>query len=359
LLSIIYPYRNRNLNHVQNSLESLRNQTLKEFEVYFVDYGSDLEISKKVKDLCKKYTFINYKYYSVHYQPWNKSRALNSVIKNLSKGFCFVADVDMIFDPNFIKKAIQLQKPNKSIYFQVGFLSPQDITKEGKFHEFQTYRKSSNEATGLSMFPVEVLHDLRGFDEFYHFWGAEDTDIHERIKNAGYQLEFYTEEILMLHQWHPSYRSKESSELTSDLQLGGIVALNHQHLKSVMTNKTTMVNPNRWGEIMSDTQFKELQQAEVDLELTNEKNVIDDLLYGQLPSINNRVIKIRINQSLAQKSFRYKTKKLLNKKVSVYYSPKEVNDLLLFHLISFYRDHPYNYKIIDSGKTIEFVLKFK
>lgn len=348
------------MNHVLNSLESLDGQTSKDFEVYFVDYGSDFEISNKVKDLCEKYPFINYKYYSVQNQPWNKCRALNSVIKKLNKGFCFVADVDMIFDPNFIKKAIQLQEPNKSIYFQVGFLSPQDIAKNGKFQEFQTYRKSSNEATGLSMFPVEVLHELRGFDEFYHFWGAEDTDIHERIKNAGYQLEFYAEEILMLHQWHPSYRSKESSELTSDLQLTGIVALNHQHLKSVMVNKTTIVNSNHWGEIMSDIQFEELQNAKVDFELTNEKNVINDLLYGQLPSINNknRVIKIRISQSLVQKSFRYKTKKLLNKKVSVYYSFKEVNDSLLLHLISFYRDNPYYYKVSDSGKIIELAIKF-
>lgn len=358
MLSIIYPYRNRNLNHVQNSLDSLRDQSRKDFEVFFVDYGSDLELSKEVKDLCKKYSFINYKYYSVQDQPWNKSRALNSVIKDLNKGFCFVSDVDMIFDPNFVKKAIQLQEPDKSVYFQVGFLSPQDKAKDIKFQEFQKYRKSTDEATGLSMFPVEVLHNLRGFDEFYHFWGAEDTDIHERIKNAGCQLEFYTEEIMMLHQWHPSYRSKESAELTSDLQLGGIVALNHQHLKSVMCNKTTMVNPNHWGEIMSDTQFEELQQAQVDLELTNEKCAIDDLLYGQLPLMNNRVFKIRINQSSVPNSLRYKTKKLLNKKILLYYSLKEVNDLLLLHLISFYRDRSYYYKVIDSGKIIEFAIKF-
>ena len=346
------------MNHVQNSLESLRDQTQKEFDVFFVDYGSDLDISKKARDLCKKISFVNYKYYSVQDQPWNKSRALNSVIKGLGNGFCFVADVDMIFDPDFVKKAIQLQEPNKSVYFQVGFLSSEDIAKDTKFQEAQKYRKSTAEATGLSMFPVEVLHNLRGFDEFYHFWGAEDTDIHERIKNAGYQLEFYTEKILMLHQWHTSYRSKESSELTSDLQLGGVVALNHQHLKSAIYNKTTKVNPKHWGEIMSDTQFEELQQAQVDLELTNEKCAIDDLLYGQLASMHNRVFKIRINQASAPNSLRYKTKKLLNKKILFYYSLKEVNDLLLLHLISFYRDRPYYYKVIDSGKIIEFAIKF-
>lgn len=346
------------MNHVQNSLESLRDQSSKEFEVFFVDYGSDLEISKNVKDLCDQYSFINYKYYSVRDQPWNKSRALNSVIKNLNEGFCFVADVDMIFDNSFIQQAIQLQEPNKSVYFQVGFLSPQDLNKGKKFEEFQNYRSSTDEATGLSMFPVEVLHKLRGFDEFYHFWGAEDTDIHERIKNAGYELEFYTDKILMLHQWHPSYRIKESPKLTTELQLSGIVALNHQHLRSLRRNESNSVNSAQWGEIMTKTELDELLNADVNLELTTEKIGIEDLLYGQFPSIKNRAIKIRITKSLAHNSLRYRTNKLLNKKVLLYYSLKEVNDLILLHLISFYRNQPYYYKIIDSGKTIEFAVKF-
>lgn len=358
MLSIIYPYRNRDLNHVQNSLESLSDQTCKEFEVFFVDYGSDLEISENVKDLCDKYSFINYKYYSVRDQPWNKSRALNSVIKNLSEGFCFIADVDMIFDNSFIQQAIQLQEPNKSVYFQVGFLGRQDSNKKRKFEEFQNYRISSHEATGLSMFPVEVLHELRGYDEFYHFWGAEDTDIHERIKNAGYKLEFYTDNILMLHQWHPSYRVKESPKLTTELQLSGIVTLNHQHLRSLRRKESNSVNPVKWGEIMSKTELDELLNAEVDMKLTTEKICIEDLLYGQFPSIENRAIKIKITKSLAHNSWRYRTKKFLNKKVLSYYSLKDANDLILLHLISFYRNKPYYYKIIDSGKTIEFAVKF-
>lgn len=344
---------------MRNSFYSLTDQTCKDFKVYFVDYGSDLEISSQVKELCDVFTFINYKYYPVRDQPWNKSKALNSVIRNLDKGFCFIADVDMIFHPSFINHVTELQERNKCVYFQVGFLSNKDVANERKFEGFQNYRKSTSEATGLSMFPIEILHELRGFDEFYHFWGAEDTDIHERIKNAGYEIDFYDNKILMMHQWHPSYRSKESSELTVDLQLSGVVSLNHQHLRFATQNNSIQVNPNHWGEIMLETQLDELYEHKIDLELTNEKVVIDDLLYAQLPTMLNRIVKIKISPSSTVNSFRYKTKKLLNKKTTVYYSLKEVNDLLLLHLISFYRDQPYYYKIIDSGNTIEFAVKLR
>ncbi len=357
MFTFIYPYRNRDLERLKNSLDSLKNQTDSDFEVFFVDYGSEGKIKKMVELLCGEFDFVTYKFYSTQFQPWNKSKALNSIIKNLNTDFCFIADVDMIFHPQFLEKSRKLQVKDKTVYFQVGFLEPEKSSENKEFGDYKNFRKSTSEATGLSMFPVKVLKEVHGFDEFYHFWGAEDTDMHVRIKNAGYQLEFYTEEVLMLHQWHPSYRSKESAELTSDLQLGGIVALNHQHMKSAMYNKTTMVNPNYWGEIMSETQYKELQEAQVDLELANEKRSIDDLLYGQLASMNNRVFKIRINQSSVPNSLRDKTKRLLNKKILPYYSLKEVNDLLLLHLISFYRDRPYYYKVIDSGKIIEFAIK--
>jgi hypothetical protein len=359
LVNLIYPYRNRDVNRVQNSLESLSNQNCKKFEVYFVDYGSDLEISKKIKGLCDNYSFINYNYFPVRDQPWNKSKVLNSVIKKIDHGFCFVADVDMIFHPNFIKHALELQKPNRCVYFQVGFLSRNDIANGRKFEEFQNYRKSTSEATGLSMFPLEILHELRGFDEFYHFWGAEDTDIHERIKNAGYEIEFYKDRLLMFHQWHPSYRSKELSGLSSELQLTGIVSLNQQHLRFAKLTKSKKVNPYHWGEIILENQLEELYRHTVDFELTNEKVVIDDLLYGQLPSMKNRLIKIRIKQSPSVDSLKYKVKNFFKKKNYGYYSLKEINDMVLLHLISFYRDQPYYIKIIESKKALEFAIKFK
>jgi len=357
MLSIIYPYRNRDLERLKHSLDSLKKQSVSDFEVFFVNYGSQGEKAQALTKLFRDYEFVSYRYCSTQFQPWNKSRALNSVIKNLETGFCFVADVDMIFHPQFIEKALKLQSKNKTVYFQVGFLGPEETVKEKDFFSYKNYRRSNDEATGLSMFPVNILKELRGFDEFYHFWGAEDTDMHVRIKNAGYEVEFYDEEVLMLHQWHPSYRSSESGELTKELQLSGIVQLNHHHLKHALEYKTTIVNRENWGDCITGEKLIELEKAPVNFVLDNEQRKIDHFLYVIMPESKNEIIKITIQKNPFQNSLKFRTKKLLSKKVPEYYSLKEINDKILLHLISFYRNKAYTYKITEDLKSIEIAVK--
>ncbi len=358
MLTLIYTYRNRDLQRLVNSIESLKNQTTKKFEVFLVDYGSNPEKSGKVKAVCEQYSFVKYRHYHTQHQPWNKSRALNSVIKNLETSFCFIADVDMIFHPDFVLRTISLQTEEKSIYFQVGFLESVEAIIIKQFGDFKKFRKSNSGATGLSMFPVRVLKELRGFDEFYHFWGAEDTDMHVRIKNAGYEVEFYDEEVLMLHQWHPSYRSAESSSLSKGLQISGIVQLNHQHSKYAFEYKTTIVNRKNWGECISDGEFNELEKAPVNFVLDNERRKIDHFLFALMPEAKNEILKITIEKDPFQNSLRFRAKRLLRKKVPEYYSLKEINDKILLHLISFYRNKAYTYKISDDFKNIEVAVKF-
>ncbi len=356
-MHLIYPYRNREIQRVKNSLDSLARQVVNDFRVYFVNYGSAEKYTSEIKDLCREYDFVKYSYCATECQPWNKSRALNSVIKKLDAGFCFVADIDMIFHPRFVEKAIQLQETEKTVYFQVGFLEEQEKTEEKSFEDYKNYRKSNYEATGLSMFPVKVLQELRGFDEFYHFWGAEDTDMHVRLKNAGYEVDYYDNEILMLHQWHPSYRSNESNKLMEDFQINGIVQLNHQHLKFAKQHKVTKVNLNGWGETHSRKEIERLENVQISFEFTNEKRQIDDLLFGQLPKFRNEIVKIAIKRDFFYNSPKYKLKKLAGKKVPEFYSQKQQNDKILLHLISFYRDVPYIYQIQDCYITFAINIK--
>jgi hypothetical protein len=358
MVSILIPYRNRNIIHVKNSLESLSRQNNEAFKVFFIDYGSSASYASAAKDLCMQYSFVNYIYHPVVHQPWNKSRALNSCIRNLKTEYCFVSDIDMIFHQDFVATAQELQKIDKCVYFQVGFLNRNEDVDNKIFEDFIRYRKSTFEATGLSMFPVKALRELNGFDEFYHFWGAEDTDMHVRFKNAGYKVEFYNERILMLHQWHPTYRLKETTKLSTDLQLTGIVALNHQYLKDALVKKKTQVNNKQWGEIPSAHLITELEEAEVLEEIENKKHVIQQFIYGRLPHVTAGIVKVRILDSGPPVNFKYQAKKIFKKNGFSYYSLKEINDLILLHLISFYRDRPYYYRIDKSLKFIELAIKF-
>mgnify|MGYP003112997754 CR=1 FL=1 len=359
MLSIIYPYRNRDLERIKNSFESLKNQTILDFEVFFVDYGSNIDIAKEVNELCNKYYFISYYFHPSQDQPWNKSKALNSVIKTLKTEYFFVADVDMIFHPQFVEKAIKLQKCNKITYFQVGFLSSDTKKINGKYTFNSSYRKSTSGATGLTMFPVNIIKELGGFDEFYHFWGSEDTDMLERIKNAGYQVDFFDEAILMLHQWHLSYRANESLNLTQNLQIRGIVQLNHQHLKYSIKNKKTKVNLENWGECISQEEVDILSNAPISLVQDNEKCKIDHLLFNVLPNgSSGETLKVLIKKDAFQNSKKYWVKRILYKKVPKYYTLKQINDKMLLHLITFYRNRPYSVKISDDLKNIELAIIF-
>lgn len=354
MISIIYAYRNRELQRIKASLDSLVYQTNKDFEVIFVDYGSEETQANKVQELLSSYSFVKYYKHPTQFQPWNKSKALNSVIRKLTTDFCFVSDIDMLFHPQFIERLQQLKNLQKATYFQVGFLSSKETDKSKKFNEYQIYFKSKEGATGMTLFPVQQLKKIQGFDEFYHFWGSEDTDIHHRLRNFGLEVNFYNKEILLLHQWHPSYRTKESSQLTKELQLSGIVQLNYQHCIAALSEKKTIVNTKNWGGIISLEQLEKLNQVDKSFLILNKKKDIDHFLYVQLPQLKSGLYEFYFSKDPFQNTLKYQMKKRIGKNVPIYYSLKEINDKLLLHIISFYRDEVYTYKITHDLQQIIF-----
>ena len=358
MLSIIYPHRNRDVKRIKRSLRSLQEQSVKDFEVYFVDYGSNKELVEELEIVLKAYSFLNYTHYPTYHQPWNKSRALNSVIKHLETDFCFVADIDMIFHYDFVKTALSLQEQKTAVYFQVGFLNASETKQDKLFQEYEIDFKSTNEATGLTMFPVKALKSINGFDEFYHFWGAEDTDVHVRLKNAGYEIHFFNQEILMLHQWHQSYRSNESQKLTNELRLTNAVKLNHQHLKYAALNKITIVNELGWGNPLIHESYQQLfnhtQPAKV---LVSKKDVIDHFLFNELPNLDHNIVSVEFKLSTRSKTIKYYLKRLLGKPRPKFYTLKEVNDMLLTHIVNLYRDFEYFMSVDVELNKIHFKIR--
>lgn len=356
MLYIIYPFRNRDTIRIEKSLDSLNAQINKDFKVFFVDYGSPYDLAQQVQKLVSKYDFVAYHYIPSSNQLWNKSIALNYIIKNIKEGYCFISDVDMIYHPDFVKIAKTLQNKNQAVYFQVGFLSKQETLKTTIFSQYQVKSVSEPGATGMTLFDVEKLHEINGYDEFYHFWGFEDTDVHERLKNLGVKVHFYDTQILMLHQWHPSYRSKEKNILTGDFQLKNAVRYNYQVLKNVKKNFIIKANLNGWGKTITDSDNIKLQNPQKTVVITNEVNEINAFLYKTLPDQNNEVVSYVLVKDDLEETIHFKIKKWLNRKVSKFFSMKEVNDLLLIHLVSFYRNYPYKINIDVAKQEITFVI---
>ena len=356
MVTILYPYRNRELGRIKRSLDSLANQKVLNFEVFFIDYGSDEDMALQVQELVTHYDFISYEYLFTSNQPWNKCKALNYAVKKTESDYCFIADVDIIFHPDFSILLEREKDLNTAVFFKVGFLSEEESIKNCDFESYKINFYSNEEATGMTLFPVRKLKEIRGFDAFFHFWGAEDTDVLNRLKNHGCKIEFYDENVLLLHQWHPNYRQSETTVLNKKIQLSGVVELNHQHLKYNLEKRIERVNLQGWGGVMNESDYEELSGLPT-IKLSNEVSEIDHFLFVELYQKKECFISVEIKTHPFCRTFKHKIKKIFRKKVSEFYTLKEVNDLLLLHLVSYYHHLPYIYKISDNLESIEFKIK--
>ena len=357
MLTIVYPYRNRDAERVKRSLDSLKKQVNADFKVLFVDYGSNMHTAKEIKELISNYNFATYIYNFSEFQPWSRAKAINIGLKNVNTDFIFTADVDMIFSPDFISKVHELKNPHKAYYFKVGFLNEKESKLDKSFGDYEIDFTTGVGAQGLSLFYLKSLETIQGYDEFLHFWGAEDIDIHERLIRTGTESVFYDNQILLLHQWHTSYRKSETNILSSDLQLKGVVKLNHQHLVSNQKKKATKVNNESWGNLIQESDFNELEKCSNQIILSNKLEVIDHFLFVELPRFKEEVLSFQFVEDVFQGSIKYRVKKFLGKNVPQYYSLKEINDMLLLHIISFYHSCPYSYRISKDLKTITLKIK--
>jgi glycosyltransferase involved in cell wall biosynthesis len=355
MITILFIYKNKDLKRVKNALVSLQNQTLDSFEIIFVDFGSDVIYNKGLKGLLKDFPKVFYYYTFTKKQPWSRSKAINIGLKFTKTPYVFVADIDMVFSPVFVEKLVVLCKPNHSFYFKVGFLDKKITDFFQPFDTIPIASLSKQGAQGLSLFCLESLKKINGFDEFYHLWGAEDADVHVRLKNAGYSSSFYDSEILMLHQWHPSYRSSERKKITSDIQLSGIVQLNHQHLKTAIFEKRTKVNDDNWGVVITKDEYSVIKYPTNKYYINNTKPEIDHFLSYNIKQKDTFIKEYCFRLAPNYGSLKQSVKKILGKKTPQYYTLKEINDFLLLYLISTPSIHNYSYSVAGDLKSISLI----
>jgi glycosyltransferase involved in cell wall biosynthesis len=357
-VTIVYPFRDREKQRVQRSLDSLKVQTNTNFTVLFIDYGSSPLLSTEIRVLTSQYQFVDYHYLYTQYQPWNKSKALNYALSMTQTDFFFVADIDMIFRSDFIELALQkIGKSESNIYFKVGYLSKKESVKVKRFEEYIIQTESNYEATGLTLFRTFDLKYIGGFDDFFHFWGSEDTEVHVRLRNSGFDVFFYDEKVLLLHQWHPSYMRTEKKQLSASVQLSNIIRLNFHHLNDAISKEKHSVESLKKGNVIDKNEFLDLKEASQNFFIFNKKDDVTYFLFVQLPKFRGGVLKVRFEEDPFATTMKYHVKRILCKKVPQYYTLKEINDQVLLHIISFYHQYPYMYEVSSDLKSITFAIK--
>jgi glycosyltransferase involved in cell wall biosynthesis len=204
-LSIIFGYRNRDLTLVRRCLDSLSAQTFQQIEVIFVDYGSTTATATEAARLLASYPFGRYVYSETRGLPWNRGHALNTGAHQARGQYIMTTDVDMIYPPDFLEIVAKIASPQSVLYCAPYYLPKRfddwdhTDTYKSKFRQGNHSQKG-----GCQVIAREIYLNLRGFDEYYQYWGLEDHDFYHRLMFYGLKEVWLNNHTALYHQWHPS-----------------------------------------------------------------------------------------------------------------------------------------------------------
>lgn len=357
MIALVLTNRNRDLRIVKKCLDSFKSQSNQDFNLYFVDYGSSENYVTHLEDLLLEYPEINYLKCPVSGQLWNKCRAINIVLQQCTTPYFFVGDIDMLFHSEFIDKLHKLKNENRVTYFQVGFLSQKETEFQKDFQNATVEFISNKEATGMTLYPTQLLKEINGYDEFYHGWGAEDTDVHIRLRNLGIEINFFEKEILLKHQWHPkTYRTN----LSTDPYHFELERINHSYIRISQTSKKIKANINQqWGILPEQKEYSKLSnKPNFVIEIEPEISKVNALL-AQLNSFENKVVSIVVRDTSGRNKRKQFIKRILGKKHLKFLSVKSVNDMILLEIVLHYRNLPYQYLFNQNENVILLKIYFR
>lgn len=356
-ITIIYAYRNRDAQRVKLSLQSLQQQTNQEFEVVFVDYGSDATYAQTVEQIVTSYDFASYHYVGHPGLLWNKSKALNYGIRQAKRDYVLINDVDVILHPNAMKTFQRQCVPEAFSLFKIGYLAESVSLKHVAATPFdQLSPGHTGDTFGIGLFPKAALEQVHGLDEFFHFYGSEDTDLNTRLQNAGFKLH-REDQLLFLHLWHPRYPQKKDKQLTVQPRLYNTQRINQQHYLSQKENRVTRAPyQEHWGQCFNSEDKERLSSPDIQLRLPNIEAIVMHFLREELKHYKGKVVKVTFYEDKYYNSIKYKLKTLLGKQSQPYLSMKEVNDEILKTIVFDYRHSNYEFKVVDNLKEIRFVI---
>jgi len=212
--SIVVAFKNRDQKRVRLFLESLALQDEQDFELLFINQGSDDAVNVWVEPLVKEFKFAIYFYNFTQGYLWNKCNALNIGINSAKGSNIMIADIDILFPPDFIQK-INKYISKASFLTHSAFYLPESfrLTNFQSFFESDYSNISNEKFIGLCIADREIFMEIRGYDEYFLQWGAEDDDIILRLEEAGKERLHLSAKITNIyHQWHP-HRAPTDSNL--------------------------------------------------------------------------------------------------------------------------------------------------
>lgn len=358
MISIIYAHRNRDTERIRISLESLRNQFFQNFEVVFVDYGSENLIIRQLEELAIKYDFVKFHSLQVPQLLWNKSKALNYGILQARFHYIFIADVDLIFHPGSINLFSKLADPESFSLFELAYLNKRESQKLNSSYNFDELVVSrTSKVNGMILVSKKALLEVNGLDEFFHFYGAEDEDLFSRLEKAGYKRRRNSSNYFC-HNWHQSFSGSEDKLLTGNPRIKNIMRINQRHFQK--NKERGVIKPLRQigiGEVVNREEGRTLQNPDKIFKINNILAQVEHFLREELPSYEGEVVEAVFVEDPYFHSLKHKIKRALGKQTQPYCTMKELNDILLKEILFNYRNHNYSFVVSKDLKKITFCIK--
>ncbi len=357
MITIIYANRNRDLQRIKTSLDSLAAQNSQNFKVVFVDYGSKKDLLEGLKDLIQRYDFARFFHLSVSQLLWNKSKALNFGINQVNTPLTFIADTDLIFHPETTSHFERLKLQKNFFLFKLGYLDRKASGNLGNQNFIELKPSRFGDVNGMILASAKALREVNGLDEFFHFYGAEDEDLFARLENAGFKRELDNSKYFY-HNWHQSFSGSEDELLTGNPRVKNIMRINQRHF--FRNREKGILKPlqqERMGEIISKEESELLKRPDKTIRISNIQAHVEHFLGEELPSYKGKIIKVEFFEDPYFRSLKYKLKKRLGKQTQPFISMKEVNDSLLKEILFRYRNYNYSFMVEEDLKSITFCIK--
>lgn len=207
-VSVIIPFRNRDLKRLSCAIASLRQAAVpSSLEIIVSDFGSDNEYD--VAQLCEQQDVTLVRTEADH---WSRSACLNRGIERATGDFIQCDDADMIWTPGSLGRHVQslMASPGAFVNYQVWDLPPTltDDLLTGQAPDWDALREvaqaHSRWGHGLILAPKQAFLHVGGFDERMHTYGLEDLDLTKRMRLAGWRQQWAGNDgDELFHIWHP------------------------------------------------------------------------------------------------------------------------------------------------------------
>lgn len=281
MFTVVVGFRNRESERIARFLRSLADQTFTDFSLIFVDYGSAPDYAATIRPLVEQYAFAHYVYSDTRGWPWSRSKALNVGARLAESEYTITTDTDMLFPPHFLATVAAHATPQRVLYCAPHFL-PEGFSDwaHPERHLDQLGRGDRKQFGGFQCIATRTMHQIRGFDEYYRYWGTEDRDLYFRLLALDFEVRWLNDYVFFFHQWHPpaNYLTRN---LMPDGTWGRIVIHSLQQRGIVERNTAD------WGRVYTSAERPVFRFVDLDTSRLIESDALR--LFDELPVSNHSV----------------------------------------------------------------------